>query len=262
MHRIRIDQVARLDGGADLPHVHLCRRARIEHWSSPDLSAPWWRLYLPLDPGAWIAWQGRRWRLEPGGCLLIAPGTAFAAGASAPFRKAYAHFAWEPEGRTARPGVHSRDVPDALRQDVAAADDGAGLAVRMLAVLGLACAALPATAFVDAARPGELVRQAQLLLAGDGVPPANRTVAAHLGVHPHSLVRRFAAELGCSPQAWAREQRLRRAADLLAGTSEGIDVIAERCGFWDRNHFTRRFTARWQCPPAAFRRRERPLEPA
>lgn len=257
MHRILLASADRLDGGA-LPRIHLCRRARLEAWTASDLGAPWWRLYLPLEAGGRISWRGRGWPLAPGSSLLIAPGTAFAAAAANPFRKAYLHFTWEPDGRTARPGVHATPVPATRIAAIARAVDGATLAAHLLAALGEACAALPASAFTSVPQPGALVRRAQELLDGEGPPPSNRALAARLGVHPHSLVRRFATELGCSPQAWARERRLRLAAELLARSSESIAAIAERCGFWDRNHFTRRFTVRWQCPPATFRRRERP----
>jgi len=242
---------------AALPRIHLCRLVRLADWQAADLSAPWWRLYLPLDPGTAITWRGRRVPLLPGEALLIAPGTAFAATCTAPFRKAYAHFTWQVTGRTALPGVHRQRVGLATVRAVAACGDATAFAGHMLAVLGAACAALPADAFASARQPGALVRQAQALLAGDGPPPANSAVAARLGLHPHSLGRLFASELGCAPQAWAREQRLLRAAELLAGTSQDIDLIAAQCGCWDRNHFTRLFTRRWQCPPARFRNRER-----
>lgn len=243
---------------AVLPRLHLCRFARLAAWQAEDLSAPWWRFYLAVDPGASVAWRGRSMPLRPGEAMLIAPDTAFASASTAPFRKAYAHFTWQPAGRVALPGIHRVGVGAAMvRRLVADADPGV-FACRMLGLLGQACAGLPTGVFTAAHRPGALVRQAQALLAADGPPPANAAVAARLGIHPHSLGRLFVAETGRSPQAWAREQRLLRAAEMLAGSSESIAAIAERCGFWDRNHFTRAFIRRWQCGPAAFRRRERP----
>jgi len=39
----------------------------------------------------------------------------------------------------------------------------------------------------------------------------------------------------------------------LRNTNESIDRIAEACGFWDRNHFTRVFTQERKVPPTRYR---------
>lgn len=255
MDRTRIYRVIAADASpADLPRPHLCRMARITAWELPDLAAPWWRCYLPLDAGAALIHAGRRVLLRPGEALLIAPGTHCAATAARPFRKAYVHFAWERGGRPARPGLHRVPLGRAALRDLG---DGHAFGVRLLALLARACTAVPDSAFAALPSPGPVVRRAMALLDRDGPPPANRAVAAAVGLHAHSLARLFVRELGAAPQAWAREQRMQRAAQLLATTSEPVDAIAARCGCWDRNHFTRLFTRRWQCPPAAFRARER-----
>lgn len=239
---------------ADLPRPHLLRLARLDAWELPDLAAPWWRCYLPVDAGAAVVHAGERVPLVPGEALLIAPGTHCRATAARPFRKAYAHFAWEPGGRSALPGLHRVVVGRSALRSISG---GPAFGIHLLALVARACAAVPASAFTSVPTPGPLVRRAMELLDREGPPPANRALAKTLGLHAHSLGRLFIRETGVTPQAWAREQRMRRAAQLLAATAEPIEAIAARCGCWDRNHFTRLFTRRWQTPPAAFRRRER-----
>jgi AraC-like DNA-binding protein len=230
--------------------------ARISAWEIADMAAPWWRCYLPLDPGAAVLFAGRRFPLLPGEGLLIAPGTHCAATAERPFRKAYIHFTWEPGGHSAGPGVHRAPGLGVGAVRALARNDGS-FSARLLELLARACRIVPATTFASTPPPGPLARHAMELLDRDGRPPDNHLVAATLGVHAHSLVRLFVREVGATPQAWARERRMQRAARLLADTSDAIDTIAARCGCWDRNHFTRQFTRRWHCPPAAFRARER-----
>jgi len=247
---------------SDMPRMHLCRMSQIDSWYVDDLSAPYWRCYVPLNPGGIILLDGRSLALRPGVAYLVAPATSFDSRSERPFRKAYLHFTWHRPGLVPVQAVHHRRIGHTAFRTAIASGDSAIFAATMISVAGGLCQALPTTAFRAMADPGPLVRRAQELLSGEGVPPGNAPVAQALGIHAHSLLRLFATALGCSPQAWAREQRLVRAAEMLGGTTCPIEAIAERCGFWDRNHFTRAFTRRWQCPPAAFRRREHGVRPA
>ncbi len=53
--------------------------------------------------------------------------------------------------------------------------------------------------------------------------------------------------------------RLNHAATLLRETTKSIEEVADACGFWDRNHFTRTFTREWKTPPAHYRRSATPV---
>jgi AraC-like DNA-binding protein len=68
------------------------------------------------------------------------------------------------------------------------------------------------------------------------------------------LCRRFRAAAGCSPIAYVMRLRLEAAREQLVTTELGIAEIAAACGFSDRFHFTRAFSARYGLGPAACRR--------
>lgn len=87
-------------------------------------------------------------------------------------------------------------------------------------------------------------------------------VAALCGLSRSYFIRAFQATMGLTPHRWARERRLQRARDLVAGTSEPIAAIAASCGFADQSHFTRAFRARWGESPASYRRRSAEPPPA
>ena len=67
------------------------------------------------------------------------------------------------------------------------------------------------------------------------------------------LCRRFRRVVGCSPIQYVLRLRLEAACDLLHGTILSIPAIAEACGFSDRYHFSRAFSARYDSGPAAWR---------
>jgi AraC family transcriptional regulator, transcriptional activator FtrA len=68
-------------------------------------------------------------------------------------------------------------------------------------------------------------------------------LAARAAMSPRSFVRHFTAATGATPGAWVRDQRVRRAEELLESDRTTIAAIARRCGFGSidtlRRHFRR-----------------------
>jgi AraC family transcriptional regulator len=79
-------------------------------------------------------------------------------------------------------------------------------------------------------------------------------LAAHLGIGPSQLTRRFQAAYGMSPVRYATKVRLSKARRLLAETKDTIDTISEQCGFQNAFYFSRVFTRHLQISPSAYRR--------
>lgn len=73
-------------------------------------------------------------------------------------------------------------------------------------------------------------------------------------VSPAHLVRVVRRHYGCTPVAYVNEQRLARAAMLLATSTANVTEIASRCGFESASYFTRRFRERYDVSPRAYRR--------
>ena len=85
-------------------------------------------------------------------------------------------------------------------------------------------------------------------------------IAAVLGISARLLHTIF-AERGHSVMRTAYEERVRRAAKLLAApaaATRSITEIAFACGFNDSAHFTRAFAARMGMTPSSWRKLERP----
>ncbi|MDA0572568.1 GlxA family transcriptional regulator [Burkholderia gladioli] len=78
-------------------------------------------------------------------------------------------------------------------------------------------------------------------------------LACKLDLSARQLERLFKAETGKSPQAFAKQVRLRTAAWLLTSSDRTVADIATSCGFSDASHLGREFRKQFGVTPAAYR---------
>src|ERR1700733_13553720 len=78
-------------------------------------------------------------------------------------------------------------------------------------------------------------------------------LACKLDLSPRQLERLFKAETGKSPQAFAKQVRLRTAAWLLTSSDRTVADIASSCGFSDASHLGREFRKQFGLPPVMYR---------
>jgi transcriptional regulator GlxA family with amidase domain len=88
--------------------------------------------------------------------------------------------------------------------------------------------------------------------------PDERWTVARLakvaGLSRAAFARRFAAEVGAPPLRHLAALRMRRAAELLAGTDASLADIAARVGYANEFALSRAFHRLVGAPPAAYRR--------
>jgi AraC-like DNA-binding protein len=87
---------------------------------------------------------------------------------------------------------------------------------------------------------------------GAETKPSLDVVARRLGCSEQVFRKRFRALAGMPPAAWRERRRLETACELLR--SLPVHAVAERLGFCDPFHFSRRFTQRFGISPRGFRR--------
>ncbi|SFK28740.1 AraC family transcriptional regulator, transcriptional activator FtrA [Amycolatopsis sacchari] len=87
-----------------------------------------------------------------------------------------------------------------------------------------------------------------------GDPVTLEDMAAHAGLSPRTLARRFADQLGTSPGQWLLTQRIAAAQDLLESTDLPLDAIARRTGLSSATNLRRRFATALGTTPGAYRR--------
>ena len=143
--------------------------------------------------------------------------------------------------------------------------DHAALLARHMA-LPRADEALPRSRAVDSVNSINSVNSVASLLtwAAERLadPLSVADLAAHLGVSPRTLARRFADQLGTSPGAWLLSRRVAAARTLLEQTDLPVEAIAARVGLASAVNLRHRFRAQVGTSPGAYRRASRNSPPA
>ncbi|MEV0614401.1 GlxA family transcriptional regulator [Nonomuraea sp. NPDC050404] len=80
-------------------------------------------------------------------------------------------------------------------------------------------------------------------------------LAAHAGLSPRHLQRRFAAELGIPPGSYVERVRVEAAQRALALSDDPVEAIARRCGFGTAETLRRTFHRRVGVAPSDYRDR-------
>ncbi len=80
-------------------------------------------------------------------------------------------------------------------------------------------------------------------------------IASSASVCPEHLIKVFKAEIGKTPISYLWERRIAMGIDLLEHSGLSVSMIADRCGFRTRNHFSRRILERVGDSPREVRRK-------
>lgn len=80
-----------------------------------------------------------------------------------------------------------------------------------------------------------------------------RDLAARAHLSERQLTRRFLETYGRNPGDWVTRERLRRAQELLEGTTLTVEVIAARCGFSTAAGLRAAFTKYLHTSPSSYR---------
>jgi AraC-like DNA-binding protein len=239
----------------------LIRYAEILMWDIPSLLATHWRFYCPFESGGSITFKGKEYRLRRGMGVLIPTYTDFGAQMKHSFRKLYCHFHLNMPNLIFTPEIYIFDIQEdklsaiekllepetgKLRKEIqinafTLEQIGAGLSLISLEN----CRIIPHDSRIEKA--------CSFMRKNITAPKTNSQLAQYLKMDENYFVHRFKSVMGEPPQQHYMKIRLENAANLLLNSELSIEEIAERCGFWDRNHFSRVFRNKMLTPPAAYR---------
>lgn len=82
-------------------------------------------------------------------------------------------------------------------------------------------------------------------------------MAKSLFVNKYSIIKRFNAELGITPQQYIREKKIEKACTLMSFTDLTIEQISEKLGFCSTSHFYQVFKSVAGILPNQFRRKSK-----
>lgn len=237
----------------------LCVTSELQRWDSPNLAAPYWRLYVMGGDGARVRWGGRTTALGAGSAWLIAPDTAFAAELAAPATQTYVHFTLA-QGLAADAGVYEVPLTAAMRRACArgqAAKTAEAGGIWWSTLVLMALAGLDEGVLNERQVDARVARVQAHVERDLGAAHTLETLARVAGMHGRALIRLFREETGDTPMAWLRARRIALACELLHHGERKIDDIAAAVGFCDRYHFTKTFTRLREMSPGAFRAMQR-----
>jgi DNA-binding response OmpR family regulator len=106
----------------------------------------------------------------------------------------------------------------------------------------------------EQSRTERILRQAmEILRAEMADPPSLLELARRSGTNERILTELFRRHHGMPVFAWLREERYRRACDLLLSTKLSIGEIADAIGYVNAASFTTAFRERYGLTPSAYR---------
>ncbi len=230
-------------------------------WTHENLCEPVWRLY-------WFPRKQAKLKLgdlelEPGpeDLILIPPNTPFGTVCEEPLEQFVAHFLAAPPFDSLAPSLiripAEPCVPLMARiTELVESRDSFDLEITLLN-MELALHALNAI-------PSELRRfrpedpKIGALLRRIRLRPGDRyelkSLAKELGMSVNTLLRRFKAHAGSTPQKYIARARVEAACLMLWHEEQSVDEIASSLGFCNRNHFTQTFIGVMGQGPASYRR--------
>ncbi len=122
-----------------------------------------------------------------------------------------------------------------------------------LAVVAWRLAERPSPVVVPAGRSVEVRTALQLTEERLGDEVSFEEVAAHVGLAPRSLARRFEAEVGMTWRAVVRRMRVLRAVELLVADDTPITTIAHEVGYGSLSAFNAAFRELTGATPSDYR---------
>ncbi len=227
------------------------------HWRMTAHSHPCHELIVVLGGRMTVTAGGRTLTAATGDVLLYPAGLAHAEEADAADPVESIFCAFRTRATQGRGVAVARDHDGRMRQIARwlHADETGGRRADAT-TRALLFAALLATFRRSDRRPEPPLRTALRRLARQRMeaPLTVAQLAREAGLSRWHYIRSYRRQVGRTPMADVRRERLDAARDLLLTTELPLKEIARRCGLGSAQSFSRSFAARYGQPPGAFRR--------
>ena len=234
-------------------------------WNFDSVFSPFWRLYYNDKRGHSIIVGDRLIPLGPGHLVLVPPQCLMRCEGRAPVPHFWLHFSYPRRlADSSRPpvelvpGSSELDLVGRLKKHRSLHKQARPQEEDLLLATALASLVLSRQELVwQAPRPQFLEKLTGHIAQHFASPLKNADLAKMAGLSESGLARAFNDYLGVSPARYLLNVRISEAAALLQHTAESMELIAEKTGFANRNHFSHMFKKVTGSSPAEFRRSHR-----
>jgi len=239
---------------------------RLKLWDSPDLKAPFWRLYFNLDSGAFIRIGHQRMALDPGRLYLIPQEFPFSPELEREVKHLFIHFFMHLELMKGKRKVYSFNPGNEIAEQsenmarllLNNTFVGPGLlSMHASLLLSYGLSRIPNENWVKKEGHERLAPLIQQLESAHYPAYSNPELARIVHMNTNAFIRLFSREVGQSPQTWLRMRRIDLACHYLAHTTMSLEQISETLGFSSRSHFSLVFKKYRNLSPALYRQLSR-----
>ena len=245
--------------------LHIDQRYRIHDvglkhyidWPAGFPIRPFWRLYWNSRAGGQWESQGKTWQPDRHSLILIPPNVPVQRKLTRPLKHGYLHFSLGMPLDLCRDQVHMiRTLPDmpAVFGRILQEQCTQTSTFSITSLIGHALSQLPVDSWPLIPKDTRIVAMMSYMQANTHRLIPNSELARQCHLSEAGMIRRFTQLLGISPQAFFADLRLDEAArQLRQQQHQSIEQIADATGFYDRSHFSKRFTLRFGISPVEYR---------
>ena len=242
----------------------VCNLHYQREWQVVVPKRPFWRLWWNDCEAASVITSNDEVALTPEHFVLVAPHTDFSVSLRNPTEHLDVHFELAEPFESAAPGLYTVSATPGLIENLKEAcslseENRRRQLLLLTRVVSDVFLQLPGDVWQDSISDERIARVLRAMSTQLGESLSNRHLAKMAHMAPTAFIRRFKQVLGRSPQSYYLQKRLDQACIMLETGNQSIDLLAEECGFCDRNYFSTVFHKHFGISPAAFRRASRHL---
>lgn len=267
--------------------LHCSRYWMLSEWECENMSYPFWRLYHSRTGGSFVNFDGIESELTPNTLLVIPPDTSFSTkirgfnkqecirgvrikseleidsykmvGMSDQF---FIHFNLGFPYDRFKPGVYNIEIDEQQFKQLVSIENerlqqpdiiSLFSAMKLNALILFALQNLPAAHWTFPDIDKRILKAINFIDKNINSELSNATLSNMVHLAPNSFARLFRDNLNSSVQQYIRHRRIEHAIMLLHHSDVGIDEIAQKCGFYDRHHFSKVFKSETGLPPVNYR---------
>ena len=267
--------------------VHCCRYWKLREWEFENLAFPFWRLYYNTKKGARVIFKEKTIELTAEKVLLIPPYTSFSTslkqkkGDSLSGNRIHStdeillldslgmvdhlfiHFNLGFQYDHLHPTLFEFGVDD---QIVKMLDEirfsiieqykelSLQLSTLIYSLILLLVSKIPAENWNERTTDIRVLRVINYIDAHFREPLGNEILAQKAGMAPNSFLRLFKSTTGFTLQQYVQNKRIEKAILMMHNNEASIEQISERCGFCDRQHFSKVFKRIVKISPAQYQK--------
>ncbi|OVE77706.1 hypothetical protein BVX99_01950 [bacterium F16] len=241
---------------------------QVSNWDNAVPVRPHWRLWWNPEPGAEIGCDAGTYALDPGHMVLVPPYVRITHRLHQPVWSLALHvevnepvdpgldrvfYPELPEDMVERLQQLNERIPQGFTftQDK---NHGAWLHLFLGEIFCRALQLLPSEIWSVPARDPRVDDAVATIHSAVDTTLSNTGLARQANLSTNAFIRLFSQNMGVPPQVYMQNVRLDKAARLLQQSDESIDIVAESCGFCDRNYLSKLFKRRFGVGPARYRR--------